>query len=271
MEKRKNSFWKKCVFAVLPALFLAGTVPAAKAELSGKADFQIIAHRAGAALGPENTLAALEHSIAAGAEMAEIDVRLTRDEVLAAVHDENLSRTTGIDKGISETLWTELEAVEAGAWFSPQFAGEPVPTLSDFLTAAKGRIRLMVEIKSAPNAKAAAVQALEAIRAADMTSGCILGCGDAEVLRLSKALAPELETVYIGAVEDPSMFSLPWADSFSLPLKGLTPALVRQCQAHGKPVWVWTVNTRPEMEAALACGADGLVTNDPVLARRLPG
>lgn len=263
MGTSKKNFWKKCVLAVLPALFLVSTVPAAGADLSGGTDIQIIAHRGGAALAPENTLAALETAVGCGADMAEIDVRMTGDGVLVAMHDESLERTTGICCPVCDAVWADIQKADAGKTFSPRFAGEQIPTLAECLSAAKGKIRLMVEIKCGKDQSKTLEETMAEIQKAGMEKDCVLGCRDVTILQKSKALSPELETVYIGP-EDPEIFALSYVDSFSFPIKSLTAETV--VRAGGKPVYAWTVNTPGEMEKALQCGASGLVTDDPALA-----
>ena len=63
---------------------------------------KVIAHRAGAMDAPENTLAAVAHAVKSGADMIEIDLRMTKDGVLVALHDETLLRTTGVDCAVCE-------------------------------------------------------------------------------------------------------------------------------------------------------------------------
>ena len=100
----------------------------------------VIAHRGFSGVAPENTLAAFRKAIDVGADMFELDVLLSQDEHVVVIHDDTLERTTnGTGKVIDHTL-AELQALDAGSWFSPEFAGEPIPTLEDALRLAKGEI-----------------------------------------------------------------------------------------------------------------------------------
>ena len=58
----------------------------------------VFAHRGGAALGPENTLAAFDQGLALGSDGLELDVRLSRDGVVVVHHDSSLERTTDAPK-----------------------------------------------------------------------------------------------------------------------------------------------------------------------------
>jgi glycerophosphoryl diester phosphodiesterase len=112
---------------------------------------RILAHRGGGALAPENTLAAIRHGCAMGFRGIEIDARLTRDGVPVVIHDRTLERTTDGHGAVAEATVDEIARLDAGRWFGPQFAGEPVPTLA--ATAAHCRIHgiwINLEIKRAP-------------------------------------------------------------------------------------------------------------------------
>lgn len=222
----------------------------------------VIAHRGGGVLAPENTLAALEAAIAAGADMVEVDVRSTRDGVLVALHDASLARTAGLDRALAEVDYPRLIPLDAGSWFSLRFGGEPVPTLEQCLAAARDRIPLMVEVKD--QADAAAVVSL--IRRVQMEAQCLLASTQLSALRTAREHCPTLETVYIGRHLPRDPATLDYVDSFSLSASTLTQSQAALVRGRGKKLYVWTVNTPSAIQRAVALGADGLVTDDPVLA-----
>lgn len=63
----------------------------------------VIGHRGARAIEPENTIRSLKRAIACGADMVEIDVRLSRDRIPVVMHDETVDRTTGDSGYVSET------------------------------------------------------------------------------------------------------------------------------------------------------------------------
>lgn len=108
----------------------------------------VCAHRGHSIGAPENTLAALTAAAGLGATVAEIDVVLTRDNEIVLLHDEIIDRTTNGRGRAADLDLSALKRLDAGAWFAPQFAGTPLPTLREVLTAAASRdIGLLVEIK----------------------------------------------------------------------------------------------------------------------------
>src|SRR6476659_2352139 len=92
---------------------------------------QIVGHRGGASVAPENTLPSFEAAWAAGVAWVETDVRLTGDGVPVLLHDATLDRTTTGHGPVSAVAWEELQIVDAGARFAPEFAGTRVLRLEE--------------------------------------------------------------------------------------------------------------------------------------------
>jgi glycerophosphoryl diester phosphodiesterase len=107
-----------------------------------------IAHRGAGKLAPENTLAAFRVGASYGYRAFECDVKLSQDGVPFLLHDDTLDRTTS-SKGLAgDAPWRDLSQLDAGAWHSPGFAGEPVPTLRAILNyVQKNDFALNLEIK----------------------------------------------------------------------------------------------------------------------------
>ncbi len=108
----------------------------------------VIAHRGASAYTPENTLAAFSKAMEQKADWFELDVHLTKDGQLAVIHDGSLERVAGVKKHVSTLSLAEVKAVDAGTWFSKDFAGEHIPTLEEALDLARGRVGVYIEIKS---------------------------------------------------------------------------------------------------------------------------
>src|SRR5262249_55721360 len=138
----------------------------------------VFAHRGGAALRPENTLAAFEHGLSLGADGLELDVRLSRDGVVVVHHDRTLERTTRLRGSVA--------AVDAAA------AGDAgVPRLADVLAVARDA-RVIIELKE--NRRALAARVVEAVRRAGAVDRVCVGSFGLRVLRAVRELAPALAT-----------------------------------------------------------------------------
>ena len=226
----------------------------------------VTAHRAGSSHAPENTLAALERAIAHGADVVEIDVQETRDGHVVVLHDTDLRRVAGRAASVWELDLVELQALDVGAWFAPEFAGERIPTLEEFAAAARGRVRLNVELKVSAYEVDLARRTLDALRAADALDEAALSSLDPRILARARDLAPEVPLGLIVATGVGNLARFD-ADFFPLARRLATPALVRNLHARGREVHVWGLHGEDAMAAALLDGADNLIVGDPLQAR----
>ena len=112
---------------------------------------RVLAHRGAGVLAPENTLAALRVGYEHGYRAVEFDAMVPLDDVPVLLHDASLERTTGAAGAVTARRADELALLDAGAWHSTAFAGEPVPSLAQALGYCRSRsIWVNVEIKPAP-------------------------------------------------------------------------------------------------------------------------
>ena len=125
---------------------------------------EIIGHRGASAEAPENTLAAIQLAWQQGADAAEIDVMLTADGQLVAIHDETTLRTGGVDWIVSDRSLAELQNLDVGSWKSPQFAGEKIPTLAEVLDIVPLGKRLFIEVKCGVDAIPELVRVLKSVK-----------------------------------------------------------------------------------------------------------
>ncbi|HEY5800802.1 MAG TPA: glycerophosphodiester phosphodiesterase family protein [Burkholderiaceae bacterium] len=111
----------------------------------------IVAHRGGGTLAPENTLAAIRHGMALGFRAIEFDTMLARDGVPVLLHDLQLGRTVRGEGGPLDFDSSALRRMDAGSWFGPAYAGEPVPLLAEVLVFCRDHgVWMNVEIKPIP-------------------------------------------------------------------------------------------------------------------------
>ena len=111
---------------------------------------EIIAHRGASYDAPENTLASVKLGWKRQADAVEVDVFLSKDNRIVAIHNKNTNHTTGHDGLVKEMKWSELQKLDAGSWKDKKYKGEPIPLLSAILaTIPKGKY-LVIEIKCGP-------------------------------------------------------------------------------------------------------------------------
>jgi glycerophosphoryl diester phosphodiesterase len=222
----------------------------------------VFAHRGGAALAPENTLAAFENAVALGVDGIELDVRVSRDGRVVVHHDRTLERTTPLRGPVEERTAEEL--MRAG-----------VPQLGDVLRACSG-VRTIIELKV--NDPAFGRLVVDDIRRhAAIERVCVGGFGRAAV-RAARLAEPALAT---SAVREEvrlavyrSWLRWPVARSeyvgYQVPERsGGTRVVSRRfvADAHGAGlgVQVWTVNDESDAARLLTWGVDALITDRPDL------
>lgn len=111
----------------------------------------LAAHRGDKKRFPENTVPAFESAIGLGVDMIETDVHMTSDGHLIIMHDRSLERTAGFKGFTNELSLADIRKLDAGAWFSPEFAGTPVPTVEEFIELIKDTdILINWELKDYP-------------------------------------------------------------------------------------------------------------------------
>jgi glycerophosphoryl diester phosphodiesterase len=250
----------------------------------------VYAHRGGAALRPENTLAAFDHGLALGADGLEFDVHLSRDGVVVVHHDGTLDRTTNGRGRVSDHTADQLARVDAGYWFrpldsargpaAPEFPfrglGIGVPTLRAVLRR-YADARLIIELKVSDGELAR--RTIDEVRAADAIDRVALGSFSGHALRTARAYDSRIRT---GAAKGETRWALyrsrvgwplgrPTYREFQVPERsGATTIVTRRfiASAHraGLLVKVWTVNEEADMRRLLAWGADALISDRPDLA-----
>ena len=227
----------------------------------------VISHRGAAGLAPENTLAALREAINQGAGLIEIDVHRTADGVLVLMHDETVDRTTEGAGAVRELTWDEINKLDAGSHFSPEFAGESVPSLDSALELiAEWPVTLVLEVKNPHLYPGIEQQILETMRRFDASDRVIVMSFDHGWLeRFKKSELASDITIGLISWLPCNMAQIPSTRMVSVywPSVLLPPTSVRRIHNQGYQVWVWTVNHTRLMRLLMWLGVDGIVTDRP--------
>ena len=108
---------------------------------------KITGHRGFSEKFPENTMLSFEQARKAGAERIELDVHASRDGRLVVHHDYYLGRTCAGSGLVMDHDWSQLAALDAGAWFAERFAGLRLPLLEEVFDRFGGEAEYEVELK----------------------------------------------------------------------------------------------------------------------------
>jgi glycerophosphoryl diester phosphodiesterase len=247
---------------LLVATSAATFVVANQADVEHAVD--VTAHRGSSRRAPENTLSAVRLAIEDGAEYAEIDVQETADGVIVVLHDADLMRVASVNRTIWDITYDELKGLDAGSWFAPEFAGEPIPTLQEVIDLARGRIRLNIELKFNGRDEKLVERVVEIVQRNEFQAQCILMSLNYEGLLEAKRLDPSLTVGFtVGAtISDVTRLDV---DFLSVSTKLATPAWLRRVRAGDKQVHVWTINEPDSMLRFLLLGVDNIISDDPAL------
>jgi glycerophosphoryl diester phosphodiesterase len=223
------------------------------------------AHRGGPPPSPENTLAALERSIAAAADYAEIDVQRTRDGEIVVVHDADLMRVARDRRRIADVTYAEIAGVVQLPDDGSPASERRVATLGDFLERARGRIGLNIELKYYGWDPALAPAVVEEVRRHGMEGEILLMSLERRAVEDLRRMASEMPVGYVAAAAVGELSRLP-VSFLALATPLATPRLIRNARAAGTEVHVWTINRADAMADLIERGVDGIITDDPALA-----
>ncbi|MEU6475798.1 glycerophosphodiester phosphodiesterase family protein [Streptomyces sp. NPDC047017] len=273
--------------ALLGALLLSPTSEVRAAGTHGRPS--VVAHRAGAAYAPENTLPALDKAASLGFSWMENDVQRTKDGELVVIHDDSLRRTTDVERvfpgrapwKVKDFTAAEIARLDAGSWFSPAYAGTRVPTLAQYMRRVeRDHEKLLLEVKNPelyPGIERQTLKVLSDQGWLDhrhLADRLIVQSFSAGSVRTVHDLDPGITTALLGS---PAVTDLPrcagFADLINPSYGTLSAGYVSAVHAvrgpHGRPlkVFTWTIDDAARARTAAGYGVDGIITDKPDVVR----
>jgi glycerophosphoryl diester phosphodiesterase len=228
---------------------------------------KILGHRGASASFPENTLAAFEGAVAAGADGVELDVMRCGSGELVVCHDEVLGRVAHRDWVVARTPWWRLRTADVGSPLGHRPAR--IPLLDEVFDALPEGFFVNVELKCETFDDGGLCEAVGGLLVRRGLAGSVLVSSFNPLCVARVARFPELKR---GLLLDPDRAWAPQA-LFWLPLVGrdsvhphwsaCTEARVGQWKARGLQIAAWTVDDPLEAKRLLALGVDYLITNRP--------
>lgn len=275
----KRALWV-VILVWLGLFFWRPSVTAPQYVFFDSTEFDVIAHRGGKGLAPENTLVAFALAAELGTDVLELDVHGTADGELIVIHDATLLRTTEADGAVAEKTLTELSHLNAGYRFEVEGqwpyrdASVQLPTLNEVFSRHPNS-RFIVEIKQV--VPSIAERLCQEIRQHNLLEHVIVGSFHTRTLEDFRAACPQaLTSASRGEVTEFFILNLlglsHWYDTeavaFQVPLEfsGITlvdERFVRNVQAQGIAVQVWTINDADVMRGLIDLGVDGIITDYP--------
>jgi len=245
----------------------------------------VFGHRGAAGLAPENTLPSFALALSLGVDVLELDVHATSDGVIVVHHDDTLERTTNGSGLLREHTYEEIEELDAGYQYSRDgrdfpFRGQGlwIPRLDEVLEAFPDVV-LNIEVKQ--GSPAIAEEVVRLLREFGADDRVLLAAEKdpimAEIRRVGQGIPTGMATAevvdFVNRLQSGDFSGYkPLGTALQIPprfgdIELVTPESVAAAHAHGLEMHVWTINQRDEMEALLALGIDGIMSDLPGLAR----
>lgn len=228
--------------------------------MSEEPKIYIVAHRGNSAEAPENTLTAFKQAIDIGADVIELDVHLSSDDIPVVVHDDRLyhAAETVI---IKDHSMTKLKTYSIEGY-------ETIPTLQEVLELDFKNTQLFIEIKGNPQSLHEANRCvciiLDVLKKVENLPPIMLGSFSHAIVHALTAYRP-IQSLF-GIAED----EISCQAFIDKGLKRLsiwdfiaTPSLIHSWIFQGIEIWVFTVNDIARASQLLAMGVRGIITDAP--------
>jgi glycerophosphoryl diester phosphodiesterase len=228
----------------------------------------VVAHRGAAGKAPENTLAAIRQAIADQADWVEFDVQESADGEVVVIHDSDFMKLAGVDLKVWDGTLAQIREIDIGSWFDPQFSTERVPTLLEVLEETRGRIRAVIELKYYGHDQQLEQRVVDIVEQAGMTDQVAIMSLKYEGIQKIRALRPDWTIGLLSAKAIGNLASLD-VDFLAVASGMATPGFIRRSHEQGKQVFVWTINDTVSLSRMMSLGVDGVITDEPALAREV--
>lgn len=263
-----------------------------------------VAHAGASSVAPQNTLAAGQAALVAGADVWGVDVRRTGDGVLVLMHDETLDRTTNVEQvfpdrspwRVAEFLFDEVRKLDAGSWFIEEdpfgeiadgdvsseelegYVEEPVATLREalgFVVANEWLIDIEVKAPLAVDRGVVASELLAVIAETGASDRVLVSSFDHEFLRAVRRTEPRIPIGALALLPPPNpvgTLTALGADVYLPSVVGFTETLLTDLEEQGICVIAWTYNSKRQLRYAVGLpGVDGIYTDFPQRLAELIG
>ncbi len=219
-------------------------------------------------------MAAFEAAVRLGVDAIELDVHLSADGVPVVIHDDTVDRTTNGRGAVADLSFAALRRLDAGAWFARRFRGERLPGLDETLDWARGKVGLNIELKSGatPVLAGLARAVARSIGRARFRGFLVLSSFEPEALKRAREALPKAA---LGLLASRSarrlrpLHRLLRLHAFHPHTRLASRRRIEAAHDLGLAVYVWPVNDLPLLRRLTEWGADGLMSDDPALFRRL--
>ncbi len=220
---------------------------------------KVIAHRAGGTDAPENTIKGIETAYEEKAFGSEIDIQRTKDGYYIVNHDTTFERLSHVKKKPQDMTLAEIKELRVQDPNYPD-SPQPIATLEEMLDAAKGKVKLFIELKGSTADIQMAEDTIRLMRERDMLDECVLISLKYDLIAYIEDNYPEIETGYLTFASFGDTASLK-CDYLGLEEESASSAVIARIHEQNKKVMVWTVNTPDSQKYFLKRNVDAIITD----------
>lgn len=226
---------------------------------------KVIAHRGFAGLFPENTILAFQKAMDIGVDVIEFDVEITKDSQLVLLHDSTVDRTTNGSGSVGNMTLQEVQALDAGAWRSPAYAGIHIPTFAEALAL----IPQSMELNIHPKRDARITRQIVSTLVTESRIKTAYISIDASQIPLAREICPEIRLCNMTNQGKPDYLETTiklGCPILTFPHGDVTKELVQKAHSYGIEVSVFYANEESEVHRLMSYGVDTIVSDFPDIA-----
>jgi glycerophosphoryl diester phosphodiesterase len=240
-----------------------------------------VAHRGASGYAPEHTLTSYKMGEQMHGDYIEVDLQMTKDGELIAMHDETLDRTTNGTGQVKDYTLEEIKELDAGSWFNekypekanPEYEGLKVPTLEEVFQTFGKNGNYYIETKS-PEVYPGMEEKLAKLvdeYGIDKDTLLVQSFSSASLLKMNK-IDPSIKLVQLMWYTSPAAISDAEVEAIKQYAVGIGPnsamidkEYVQKTVQNGLEIHPYTVNEKEEMQKLIDWGVTGMFTNFPDL------
>ncbi|WIG30043.1 glycerophosphodiester phosphodiesterase [Bacillus toyonensis] len=237
-----------------------------------------IAHRGASAYAPEHTIAAYKLGQQLKGDYIEIDLQMTKDGHLLAMHDETVNRTTNGKGLVKEHTLEEMKQLNVGSFFNEkypnlakkEFENAKVPKLKEIIEMFGHNANYYIETKSPDEYPGMEEKLLEIIKYYQISDKVIIQSFSEESLQKIHSLHANIPLVQLLSYQKSVQLNeleiekyKTYCIGLGMNYKYIDSAYVKKIKKHGLEVHPFTVDNEKDMKKLLSWGVDGMFTNYP--------
>ncbi|MCC2485876.1 glycerophosphodiester phosphodiesterase, partial [Bacillus pacificus] len=237
-----------------------------------------IAHRGASAYAPEHTIAAYTLGQQLKGDYIEIDLQMTKDGYLVAMHDETLNRTTNGTGLVKEHTLEEIKQLNAGSTYNKkypnlakkEYENAKVPTLEEVIEVFGHDANYYIETKSPDEYPEMEEKLLEIINHYEIQDKVIIQSFSEESLQKIHNLNVNIPLVQLLSYKKAVQLTeleikkyKTYCIGLGMNYKYIDSAYVKKIKKQGLEVHPFTADNEADMKKLLLWGVDGMFTNYP--------